>query len=153
VPDLIGMFFSALTAGGLAVAIVKAIDRWNARKTRASSDAVKATAQARKAEAETTGKIQVAKIEAEKTAVDRLIDQLGKQLENLSHRLDEERDDCARELASMREEYHARIGELTDQVQGLSLKHEACERRVNAVVADNGRLRDQIARLVANGRG
>lgn len=152
-PDIIGMFFSALTAGGLAVAIVKLVDRWLARRARTSATAVQAEARVRTAEADATGKIQVAKIDAEKDAVRQLVETLGEQLKRVDERLDEEREDCARNMAAMREEYQTQIGELTDQVQALSLQHEACERRVNAVVADNNRLRDQIARLAANGHG
>ncbi len=160
-PDVFWSLLTAAVTGGLAVAIVKAWERWSSRRARNSeatirAEAVRATAdaKARTAESETTGKIQLARIDADKSAlalVEDLVEQMGTQIERLEGRIDRQAAEHATAMAQLRQEHEEEVGALTQRVQGLSLELEQCQRehrranaKIDVVLADNARLRDAL---------
>lgn len=160
-PDALWSLLVSIVTGGLAVALVKAWDRWSARRARNSDATVRAeaaraeaNAKARAAESETTGKIELAKIDADKSAlaiVDKLIKDMGEQIKRLEDRIDRQAADHAAAMQQLREEHEAEVGALTQQVQGLSLELERCRRdhrksneKIDVVVAENERLRNAL---------
>ena len=160
-PDAFWSLLISIVTGGLAVAVVKVWDRWSARRARNSdatvrAEAARATAdaKARTAESETTGKIQLARIDADKSAlalVEDLVDHMGTQIERLEARIDRQAAEHAAAMAQLRQEHEEEVGALTQRVQGLSLELEQCQRehrrsnaKIDVVLEENQRLRNAL---------
>ncbi len=160
-PDVFWSLLISVVTGGLAVTVVKVWDRWSARRARNSDATVRAEtaratadAKARTAESETTGKIQLAAFDNDKSAlalVRTLVEDMGEQIEKLEGRIDRQAAEHATAMAQLRQEHEDEVGALTQRVQQLSLELEKCQRehrranaKIDVVVEENARLRDAL---------